>query len=83
MEDELTKTRILTLREIICSQTKVIGNIEIRNECNETLIEMDRQFPVISIERVIHPDILAREVLGIFAIGDVLVFKVRGDDDID
>lgn len=83
MEEELVKARILTLREIICSQTKVIGNIEIRNECNETLIEMDRQYPVIPIERLIHPDILAREVLSVFAIGDVLVFKVRGDDDVE
>lgn len=80
------KERIFTLGEMLCGQSKVGGDILVKNECNEVLIRFTQQYnAIISVDKMLNDELLNREVIEYTAGSDggdpILVFIVRGMED--
>ena len=79
---ELTKARIFTLREMLGSMSRLTGDVEILNECNETLITaVWVEDNVVPLDRVLSDSLLDREVLSYGTRDNRTIFRVRGEED--
>lgn len=76
------RSRIFTLGEMLGSLSQLMGDIEIRNECNETIISASYvEDNVVPLDRVLSDDLLSREVLFWGTQDNRTIFKVRGVED--
>lgn len=76
------KQRVFTLGEMLGSMSRLMGDVEIRNECNETLISASWvDDNVVPLDRVLSDDLLSREVMFWGTQDGRTVFKVRGVED--
>ena len=73
----------LTLGDML-GMTQLMGDVEIINECNETLVVLSYvEDNVCSLENVLSPELLNRELMSYGVRDNRALFKVRGVEDAD
>ena len=81
MSEEIPSVRPFTLREMLGRQTKITGDVEILNECNETLVRLvDTEAYVCPITNVLSDELLDRAVIE-YGCNNAITFVVEGVDD--
>ena len=81
MIKEIAEPSKLTLRDML-SMNRIIGDVEIINECNETLITLAYvEDNVCPLERVLSTELLDRPIVSFGTRDNRMLFKVSGVDD--
>ena len=63
---------------------RIEGDIEIINECNETLLMLSFvEDNVCTLEKTLHPDLLSRKILNTGVRDGRLLIKIEGVEDAD
>lgn len=76
-----TRAKAMTLREIL-EHTPLDGDVEIINECNETLLSLTHiDNNVCSLDKVLSDDLLNRIVLGVETAPGFVSFRLEGVED--
>ena len=76
-----TVATLPTLGDLL-NQTKIIGDIEIINECNETLLTLSYiDDNVCSLDKTLNPELLSRPILSFGTRDNRTLFKVEGLED--
>lgn len=69
----------LTLRDLL--STAIIGEVEIINECNETLLATRATVSVVPLSKVLSDELLDREIITYGSENGETIFKVKGMED--
>ncbi len=81
MIKEIAEPSKLTLRDML-SMNRIIGDVEIINECNETLVTLAYvEDNVCPLERVLAVELLDRPIVSFGTRDNRMLFKVAGVDD--
>ena len=75
------KVIVMTLRQVL-GHTKLEGDVEIINECNETLVlfsNVDNN--VCGLDKLLSDDMLDRKVLGVETAPGFISFRLEGVED--
>lgn len=82
MAKDLLDCRVFTLREMLGSQTRLVGEVEILNECNESIMRLcDVEQYVAPIANYLKDELLDREVLSYGMQFGAMTLVVRGVED--
>ena len=76
-----TKAKAMTLREILAITT-FDGDVELINECNETLLSLTYlDNNVCSLDKLLSDNLLDRTVLGVEKFPGFISFRLEGVED--
>lgn len=79
--DLVEDAKLLRLRDIV-SQTRMMGDVEIINECNETLLTLSyTEDNVCSLDKVLSQELLDRAIINYGVRDGRTLFKLAGVED--